>query len=67
MLELDFIDRLELARILWDSVSPPPDDRYETEEDFVAELDRRAAEHEADPSKSRSVREVIEELKRERP
>jgi len=65
LLELAFMDRLELARVLWDSVGPPPDGRYETEEDFMAELDRRAAEHERDPSSARPFREVIEELRRE--
>jgi|tagenome__1003787_1003787.scaffolds.fasta_scaffold17038528_1 putative addiction module component (TIGR02574 family) len=65
LLRLPAEDRLEIAHILWESVDPPPGRIHETEEEFIAELDRRAAEPEADPSTARPFREVIEELRKE--
>jgi hypothetical protein len=43
LLRLPIEDRLEIAHILWESVEPPPGKVYETEEDFIAELDLKQA------------------------
>ena len=62
---LSIDDRLELAHFLWESVGPPPGKVYETEEEFIVELNRRAEEHERDPSTGQPFREAIEELRQE--
>lgn len=49
-LTLSPVEREELAGRLWDSLDPPPDVDATTEEEFFAELDRRAEEARRDPS-----------------
>jgi putative addiction module component (TIGR02574 family) len=49
-LALSPAEREELADCLWASLDPPDAFADMTEEQFVAELDRRAAELKSDPS-----------------
>jgi putative addiction module component (TIGR02574 family) len=49
-LELSPAEREELADCLWSSLDPPDAVADRTEDEWVAELDRRAAELKADPS-----------------
>jgi putative addiction module component (TIGR02574 family) len=56
-------DRLELVFRLWDQLvedgwHPEPD------EDLIAELDRRLAAHEADPTNVRTWEQVLQRLRK---
>lgn len=48
---LSVAERLQLVADLWDSIAgEAPDDAFPITPELAAELDRRLAEHEADPS-----------------
>jgi putative addiction module component (TIGR02574 family) len=58
-------DRLELVFRLWDQLV---DDgwRPEPTDELIAELDRRLAAHEADPTNVRTWEQVLERVRRPR-
>jgi putative addiction module component (TIGR02574 family) len=48
---LSIAERLQLVEDLWDSiVAEAPDEAFPMTPELAAEIDRRLAEHEADPS-----------------
>jgi putative addiction module component (TIGR02574 family) len=49
LLKLTPAERIELAEDLWDSVAANPQDVPPLTDEERAEIDRRLAEHEADP------------------
>jgi putative addiction module component (TIGR02574 family) len=49
-LALPETERALLAELLEESLPPPPEFEEVTEEEFLAELERRRAEYERDPS-----------------
>jgi putative addiction module component (TIGR02574 family) len=57
-LSLSPAEREELADRLWASLDPSDQFAHMTEDEFVAELDRRAAELKADPSQGIAWDEV---------
>jgi len=65
-LRLSDEDRLELARILWDSIEGPEDEAREDEAAWIAELERRSADADAGRATEQPYREAIEELRREK-
>jgi putative addiction module component (TIGR02574 family) len=62
LLKLSPAERIQLAQDLWDSIAEEADDLPLTEEQR-AELDRRMAEHERDPSSSAPWSEVRARLR----
>jgi putative addiction module component (TIGR02574 family) len=54
LMQLTPTERLDIAEQLWDSVHPPgsirPGEEFVLTDEQKAELDRRIAEHERDPS-----------------
>jgi putative addiction module component (TIGR02574 family) len=54
LMQLTPTERLDIAEQLWDSVHPPgsirPGEQFVLTDEQKAELDRRIAEHERDPS-----------------
>ena len=62
LMQLDPSERLDIAEKLWDSVHPPgsarPGDDFALTEEQKVELDRRRAEHRADPSTAIPYEEV---------
>ena len=66
LLALSFEDRLELYWALEESVSPPDPYADMTDEEWIAELNRRAADAEAGRVKCEPFRQVIEEIRAER-
>jgi putative addiction module component (TIGR02574 family) len=59
LLQLSDEDRVELARILWDSI----DEGFDEEAVWDAELDRRFEEIETGKAIGEPARQVIEELR----
>ena len=57
-LALSLAEREELADCLWASLDPSDAFAGQTEEDWIAELERRAAELKADPSQGVAWDEV---------
>jgi putative addiction module component (TIGR02574 family) len=58
VLELPVAERMQLVELIWDSISAAPESLRLTRWQR-AELDRRLAEHEADPSSGSSLEEVF--------
>jgi putative addiction module component (TIGR02574 family) len=56
LMQLSVEDRLELVQDLWNSI--PAEDFSPLSEEQMAELDRRLAEHEKDPSRASPWEEV---------
>ena len=56
LMQLDPVERLEIAVKLWESVHPPgsalPGEAIVLTEDQMAEIDRRLAEHEKHPERA---------------
>ncbi len=64
---LPVADRLQLVEDLWDSIAAEaPDEALPLTPELAAELDRRLAEHRADPAAARPWPEVRAEILRER-
>lgn len=61
LLKLSVAERIQLVEDLWDSIAADPEALPLTEEQ-KAELDRRLAEHEADPDSAIPWSEVRERL-----
>lgn len=61
LMQLSPAERIELAMDLWDSI-PAGGDAFQLTAEQKAELDRRIAEHESDPSTAISYEEVREWL-----
>ena len=56
-------ERIQLAEDLWDSVAQDsPDTAFPVSAELAAELERRAAEYEADPEAARPWEEVRAEI-----
>ena len=63
LLKLPVPERLELAMALWDSIAEPElQDQLPLTEAQKAELDRRLAEHDRDPSRAIPWEEVQRRL-----
>ena len=57
--KLPIADRLQLVEDLWDSIADEaPDEAFPLSPEIAAELDRRLAEHKANPSAVRPWAEV---------
>lgn len=66
VLQLSADDRQQLANALWDSLEGEgPYDADADKAAWIAELERRSAEADADPSRDQPFREAIAELRRE--
>jgi len=64
LLKLPVPERLELAMALWDSIAEPQlQDQLPLTEAQAAELDRRLAEHDRDPSRGIPYQEVLRRLR----
>jgi putative addiction module component (TIGR02574 family) len=67
LMQLSYAERLDIAEKLWDSVHPPgsirPGEPFVLTEEQKAELDRRLAEHRADPSSAIPWEEVRDRLR----
>jgi putative addiction module component (TIGR02574 family) len=64
LLKLPVSERLELAMALWDSIAEPElQDQLPLTETQKAELDRRLAEHDRDPSRGIPWEEVQRRLR----
>ncbi len=61
--KLSFEDRLELANALWDNVHSEMDADTEISPELKAELERRLALADADPSRRIPWEDVLEEMK----
>ncbi len=61
LLKLSVAERIQLVEDLWDSIATDAD-AYPLTEAQKAELDRRLAEHEADPDSALPWEEVRERL-----
>ena len=65
LLELPATERVEIAMALWDSLSPAEQEaEFDLTPEQRAELDRRLAEHIADPASAISWDEVRRKLLR---
>ena len=62
LLKLPPAERAELAMALWDSLDDSPE-MFPLTEAQKAELDRRMAEHEADPSSAVPWEDVLRQLR----
>jgi len=61
---LPVAERLQLVEELWDSIAAEaPDDAFPITPEVAAELDRRLAEHRADPDATRPWEEVRAEIR----
>ena len=57
--QLPIAERLQLVEDLWDSIADEsPDDAFPLSPELASELDRRLAEHEANPNAARPWPEV---------
>jgi putative addiction module component (TIGR02574 family) len=65
MLALPAEERLELFRILWDSIDDPADDIDEDDAAWIAELDRRADDLKTGKAAADPVNEVFAALRDE--
>ena len=67
LLQLDPIERLDIAVKLWESVHPPgsalPGEPAMLTDEQMAEIDRRLAEHERNPERARPAHEVMARLR----
>lgn len=64
LLKLPVPERIELAMALWDSIAEPElQDQLPLTEAQKAELDRRLAEHDRDPSRGIPWEEVQRQLR----
>jgi putative addiction module component (TIGR02574 family) len=66
LLRLSEQDRVELARILWESVDREFDQEMD-EAAWIAELERRSSEAETGRASEEPFREVIDALRKEKP
>jgi len=65
LLELPATERVDLAMALWDSLTPAEQEaEFDLTPEQRAELDRRLAEHLADPASAASWEEVRRKLLR---
>jgi putative addiction module component (TIGR02574 family) len=61
--ELPVAERLQLVEDLWDTIiEDAPDEALPLSPELAAELDRRLAEHEADPAAARPWAEIRAEI-----
>jgi putative addiction module component (TIGR02574 family) len=67
LMQLDPMERLDIAVKLWDSVHPPgsamPGEDVPLIDEQMAEIDRRLAEHERHPERARPWEEVVARLR----
>ena len=67
LMQLDPVERLDIAVKLWESVHPPgsalPGEVVPLTEEQMAEIDRRLAEHDRNPERARPWREVMARLR----
>jgi len=67
LMQLDPTERLDIAVKLWESVHPPgsalPGEDVVLTDEQMAEIDRRIAEHERDPSRATPWREVMARIR----
>jgi putative addiction module component (TIGR02574 family) len=63
LMQLDPVERLDIAVMLWESVHPPgsalPGEVVALTEEQMAELDRRLAEHERNPERASPWNEAL--------
>jgi putative addiction module component (TIGR02574 family) len=58
IMKLSPAERIQLVEDIWDSIAADPDNLPPLSDDQKAEIDRRLAEHEKDPSTALSWDEV---------
>ena len=67
LMQLDPVERLDIAVKLWESVHPPgsalPGEDVPLTDEQIAEIDRRLAEHERNPERARPWEEVMARLR----
>jgi putative addiction module component (TIGR02574 family) len=67
LMQLDAVERLDIAEKLWDSVHPPgsarPGEVAVITEEQMAEIERRLEEHRKNPDSAIPYEEVIERLR----
>jgi putative addiction module component (TIGR02574 family) len=67
LMQLDAIERLDIAEKLWDSVHPPgstrPGEVVVLTAEQMTEIDRRIEEHRRDPGSAIPYEEVVERLR----
>ena len=67
LMQLDPTERLDIAVKLWESVHPPgsalPGEDVVLTDEQMAEIDRRIAEHERDPSRAKPWGEVMARIR----
>jgi putative addiction module component (TIGR02574 family) len=67
LMQLDPMERLDIAIKLWESVHPPgsalPGEDVVLTDEQMAEIDRRLAEHERNPERARPWREVLARIR----
>ncbi|MGH6870336.1 MAG: addiction module protein [Rhizomicrobium sp.] len=62
LLKLSVEERLKLVKVLWDSLPEDARNFPSISDELYAELERRMAEHEADPSTALDWKDVRNEL-----
>jgi putative addiction module component (TIGR02574 family) len=67
LLRLSPQDRAELAHLLWESLEEVSDEAFQTDEAWIAELERRSADADAGRTSEQPFRDVIAELRGEHP
>ena len=65
LLRLPEDDRVELARILWDSVESEVDEKTTDDAAWIEELERRSVDAQSGRAAEEPFRKVIEELRGE--
>ena len=66
--QLSVSERLQLVEDLWDTIAADaPDDAFPVTPELAAELERRLAEHQADPAAARPWDEVYARLSKRWP
>ena len=67
LMQLDAVERLDIAEKLWDSVHPPgsalPGETVVITPEQMAEIDRRIEEHRRNPDSAIPYEEVVERLR----
>jgi putative addiction module component (TIGR02574 family) len=62
LFKLSIAERIQLVEDLWDSIAAESQNLPPLSDELCAELDRRVAEHEADPSSALTWEDVRKEL-----
>jgi putative addiction module component (TIGR02574 family) len=67
LMQLDAVERLDIAERLWDSVHPPgatrPGEAVVLTAEQMAEIDRRIEDHRRDPGSAIPYEDVVERLR----